>query len=317
MISSWQDRRAIRAILGRDARSESVEDLQRRRNRRTLAFDLEEGAGRYVLKFYRRRALVETESRSLEFINGVKQVRTPRYCGRARRHFIQEFIEGTYLDELSREEPYERFKARCFEAIRVLAGIHTVGSADCDVDWLRNTFAPDLLRARLERARARLEGVGFPRYAELSGKRCDAWSPAISESRIAELTRDLQATQDACVLGHGDFQPRHMIFTATGDIYVVDWVNLSLVTPWYELAHLVRWFRREDHAELVAAYHEEMRRRGRLLELSEACVARLARSALAYERICIAKDLVRKLQTRAGAVHLAAFQSNMDALAEI
>ena len=107
--------------------------------------------------------------------------------------------------------------------------------------------------------------------------------------------RDLASTGDACVVGHGDFHPRHLVLTPDDRLFVVDWISMSLVTPWVELAHLLRWLSPAHHAAVTADYLEAMQRQGLLREVSPARAASLAASALLYDRLIVAKHRVRKL----------------------
>lgn len=43
---------------------------------------------------------------------------------------------------------------------------------------------------------------------------------------------------DEPVLGHGDFQPKNIIFQ-NSNLYPVDWMDFGLVLPWYELGNLL------------------------------------------------------------------------------
>jgi thiamine kinase-like enzyme len=118
------------------------------------------------------------------------------------------------------------------------------------------------------------------------------------------------------VLGHGDFQPRHLVRTPDDRLYVVDWVAMSLVTPWIELAHLLRWLAPAEREPVVAAYLEDVQRQGLLREVSLASAASLAASALVYGHLVAAKHMVRKLAGERRPGHVRAFQASLDALAE-
>ena len=91
---------------------------------------------------------------------------------------------------------------------------------------------------------------------------------------------------------------------------------MSRVTPWVELAHLLRWLAPAERSAVTAAYLEAAQRRGLLREVSEARSASLAASALLYDHLIVAKQMVRKLGRASRPGHLRSFRTSLDALAE-
>jgi aminoglycoside phosphotransferase (APT) family kinase protein len=118
------------------------------------------------------------------------------------------------------------------------------------------------------------------------------------------------------VLGHGDFHPRHLVQTPDGRLFVVDWMGMSLVTPWTELAHLLPWLAPEERDAVTAAYLEAMQKHGLLREVSPARGASLAASGLVLHHLIAAKQMVRKLGRAPRPGHLRTFRASLDALAE-
>ena len=144
----------------------------------------------------------------------------------------------------------------------------------------------------------------------------ERWRRAFGEPRIERLVRELASTGDACVLGHGDFHPRHLLLTPDDRLFVVDWIAMSLVTPWIELAHLLRWLPHSQYDAVTAAYLEAMQRQGLLRDVSLVQGATLAASALLYDHLIVAKHGVRKLAGPGQPGHVTAFRASLDALAE-
>ena len=118
------------------------------------------------------------------------------------------------------------------------------------------------------------------------------------------------------MLGHGDYQPRHLLRSPDDRLFVVDWIAMSLVSPWIELAHLLRWLAPAERDAVTAAYLEAVQGRGLLREVSAARSTALAASGLLYDHLIVAKQMVRKLGRACRPSHLRAFRASLDALAE-
>jgi hypothetical protein len=315
MLAKLRDARAVRAILGRSARVSARRDLQRRRNRRSVAVELADGSC-VMLKYYWRAELVAKEAARLQAANALGAIDTPRLRGATRHHLVQDFIPGEGLDVFAKRTPREARLALFQRAAHVLATIHGSPRPAPGSVRLTEAFAPERLAAHLRRAWDEIETSGFARWQARQGSVPERWRRAFGEPRIAALVRDLASTGDACVVGHGDFHPRHLVLTPDDRLFVVDWIAMSLVTPWVELAHLLRWLPAAQHAVLTADYLEAMQRRGLLRDVSPARAASLAASALVYDRLIVAKHRVRKLAALGQTQHVKTFRASLDALAE-
>ena len=316
MFTELRDARAVRVILGRKARIASRRMLQQRRNRRSVAVELADGS-RFVVKYYWRAALVAQEAARLAVANAFPAVDTPRLRGSTRHHLLQDLVPGEEFDaiakRLSREDRLPLFT----RAAGVLAAIH--GSKRPTVAGLRlaEPCAPAHLAARMRRAWNEIEANGFCRWEAQQGSVPERWRRAFGELRIERLVRELASTGDACVLGHGDFHPRHLLVTPDDRLFVVDWIAMSLVTPWIELAHLLlRRLPLAQYDAVTAAYLEAMQRQGLLRDVSLVQGATLAASALLYDHLIVAKHGVRKLAGPGQPGQVAAFRASLDALAE-
>jgi hypothetical protein len=315
VLAELRDAAAVRTLLGRQARVVSRRELQRRRNRRTVAAVLADGA-QIVVKYYWRGELVEQEAVRLQAANAFESVDTPRLLGRTRHHLVQEFVAGEALDVFAKRTPREARLVLFTRAARVLATIHACKREALACVRLSEEYAPEGLAAQMRRAWREIESRGFARWEAQQGSVPERWRRAFGEARIERLVRELAASGDACVLGHGDFQPRHLVLTADDRLYVVDWIAMSLVSPWVELAHLLRWLPLAQHASVTDAYLEVMQRRALLADVSPARAASLCASALDYDRLMVAKHRVRKLAGVDPSEPAAGFRASLDALAE-
>ena len=315
MLADLRDARAVRAILGRNARVTSRRELQRRRNRRSVAVELADGA-RFVVKYYWRAELVAQEAVRLEAANSLESIDTPRLRGSTRHHLLQDFVPGEGLDAITKRTPRKDRLTLFTRAARVLAAIHGCKRAALGAVRLSEPCAPENLAAHMRRAWGEIETHGFARWEAQQGSVPERWRRAFGEQRIARLVRELASTGDACVLGHGDFHPRHLVLTPDDRLFVVDWIAMSLVTPWIELAHLLRWLTPAQHASVTAAYLEGMQRQNLLRNVSPEQGASLAASALHYDRLIVAKHRVRKLAGVGQLDHITTFRASLDALAE-
>jgi hypothetical protein len=315
VLAELRDARALKAILGSRARILSRRELQRRRNRRSLALELA-GGTTVVLKYYWRPALAEEEAARLAVANGFAAVSTPRLRGATRHHLVQDFVPGEGLDVLAKGMPGES-RVRLFaRAARVLAAIHATPRAAVGSLALGEPYAPALLEARLRRAWQAVETRGFACWEAKLGSVPASWRRACDEARIRTLAGELGATREDCVVGHGDYQPRHVVRTPDDRLFVVDWIAMSFVSPWVELAHLLRWLPPADREIVIAAYLEDVQRQGRLREVSLARARSLARSALLCDHLVVAKHMVRKLAGAGQPGHVRAFRASLEALAE-
>ena len=315
MLAELRDARALRTILGRELRVVSRRDLQRRRSRRSVAVELADGSC-FVLKYDWRASRVALESSRLGAANLLEGIDTPRLRGSSRHHLVQDFVPGEGLDALVKRAAGDARLALFLRAARVLAAIHGSRRAVPAALRLSEPCAPGRLAARVRRAWHEIEARGFPRWEIQQGSVPAGWRRAFGEQRINQLVADLGATGDGCVLGHGDYQPRHLLRAPDDRIFVVDWIAMSLVTPWIELAHLLRWLAPADRDAVTGAYLEAVQQRGLLREVSAARAASLAASGLLYDHLIVAKQMVRKLGRACSPGQLRAFRGSLDALAE-
>jgi hypothetical protein len=315
LLAELRETRALRAVLGPGARVASRRDLQRRRNRRSVAIELADGS-RFVVKYDWRAERVAREASRLAAANRLAGVETPRLRGATRHHLVQDFVSGEGLDALAKDAAGEARVALFLRAARVLAAIHGSRRAALGEIELPEPCAPGLLAERVQRAWHEIEARGFARWEAQQGSVPAGWRRALDEDRIRRLVADLAAAGDACVLGHGDFQPRHLLRSQGDRIFVVDWIAMSRVSPWIELAHLLRWLAPGERGAVIAAYLEAVQRQGLLREVSAARSAALAASGLLYDHLIAAKQMVRKLGRACRPAHLRTFRSGLDALAE-
>ena len=312
MLAELRDARALRAILGRETRIASRRDLQRRRNRRSVAVELADGSC-FVVKYDWRAERVAQETSRLGAANLLEGIDTPRLRGSTRHHLVQDFVPGEGLDALAKRAAGEARVALFLRAACVLAVIH--GSRTAALA-LPEPCAPGRLAERIRRAWREIETRGFARWETQQGSLPAGWRRALGEARIERLVGDLGTSGEACVLGHGDYQPRHLLRSPDDRLFVVDWIAMSWVTPWIELAHLLRWLAPAERDAVTAAYLEAAQRRGLLREVSAARSAALAASGLLFDHLIVAKQMVRKLGRACRPSHLQAFRSSLDALAE-
>jgi hypothetical protein len=315
LLEALREARALKRVLGPEARIESRRDLQRRRSRRSVAVELVDGS-RFMVKYDWRAERVAQEAARLGAANLLEGIDTPRLRGSTRHYLVQEFVEGEGLDALASRCAGEARVSLLVRVARVLAAIHGSRLAASAALTLPEPCAPERLSARVRRAWREIETRGFPRWEAQQGSVPPAWRRAVGEDLLARLVSDLGATGDGCVLGHGDFQLRHLLQSADGRLFVVDWIAMSRVTPWVELAHLLRWLQPAERSAVTAAYLEAAQRRGLLRELSQARSASLAESALLYDHLIVAKQMVRKLARACRPGHLRSFRTSLDALAE-
>ncbi len=315
MLEPLREARALKAVLGPAARVRSRRELQRRRSRRSVAVELMDGS-RFVVKYDLRAERVAQEASRLAIANGLEGIDTPRLRGSTRHHLVQDFVAGEGLDALARHSAGEARVELFARAARVLAAIHGSRSAAISALKLPEPCSPGRLAARVRRAWHEIEARGFPRWEAQQGSVPPAWRRAVGEDVLARLVADLGAAGDGCVLGHGDFQPRHLLRSPEGPLFVVDWIAMSRGSPWVELAHLLRWLGPAEREAVTATYLEAAQRRGLLREVSAARSASLAASGLLYDHLIVAKQMVRKLGRACRESHLRSFRTSLDALAE-
>jgi len=314
VTASWSELRALRTVLGKKARVASRRELQRRRSRRSVAVELADGAC-VVVKYDERAERVTQEAARLGAANRLEGVDTPRLRGATRHYLVQDFVAGEGLDALARRSQGET-RRRLFErAAVVLAAIHGSRRAAAALD-LSEPCAPGRLGERVRRAWREIETRGFPRWEAQQGSVPASWRRAFEEQAASRLVSDLAAAGEACVLGHGDFQPRHLLHSPDDRLFVVDWIAMAWLCPWIELAHLLRWLAPAERSAVTAAYLEAAQKRGLLREVSAARSAALAESALRYDHLIVAKQMVRKLGRAPQPGHLRSFRSSLEALAE-
>jgi hypothetical protein len=314
MTAAWSELRALKTVLGTTASVASRRELQRRRSRRSIAVELSDGAC-FVVKYDDRAARVAQEVSRLTVANRLEEIDTPRLRGATRHYLVQDFVSGEGLDALAKRLRGED-RRRLFErAAAVLAAIHGSRPAAASLD-LSEPCAPARLAERVRRAWREIETRGFPRWEDHQGRLPASWRRAFDERAGSRLVSDLAAAGEACVLGHGDFQARHLIQTSDDRLFVVDWIAMAWLCPWVELAHLLRWLAPEERGAVTAAYLEAAQKRGLLREVSPARSAALAESALRYDHLIVARQMVRKLARTPQPGHLRSFRSSLDALAE-
>jgi aminoglycoside phosphotransferase (APT) family kinase protein len=314
VLASWTEARAVKTVLGA-VRIASRRELQRRRNRYTVVLELGEGS-RCVLKWLRDAEAVQAEAVRLAAANALGAIETPRLLGVNRHCLVQEFVAGDSLDALARSAtPIERARLVARGA-RVLAAIHAAKLPASSPLALAESAAPARLLPRLREAWASVRSAGFARWQALHGELPEAWRGCLDDARLEELARELAASGKACVLGHGDFHPRHLLLTPEGTLCVVDWSAMALVSPWLELGQLLRWSGGPRREIVIEAYREEAEARGVVRGISAARARELANGALTVARLLVAKQMVRKLGAGPKPAHLEIFRANLDGLAE-
>jgi hypothetical protein len=236
--------------------------------------------------------------------------------GSTKHFLVQDFVPGEGLDALAKRAEGEDRVALFLRAARVLAAIDGSRHAASGALKLAESCALERVDARVRRAWREIEANGFAHWEARQGSVPAAWRRAFGEERIARLVSDLGATGDGCVLGHGDYQPRHLVRTPDDRLFVVDWIAMSLVTPWIGLAHLLRWLAPGARDAVTAGYLEAAQRRGLLGGVSAARSAALAESGLLYDHLIVAKQMVRKLGGECRPAQLRTFRASLDALAE-
>lgn len=315
MLEPLREARAVKAVLGPEARVTSRRELQRRRSRRSVAVELADGSC-VVVKYDWRAERVAQEASRLGAANLLEGIDTPRLRGATRHYLVQDFVPGEGLDALAKRAAGEARVKLFLRAARVLAAIHGSRPAALGALKLTEPCAPGRLAARVRRAWHEIEARGFARWEAQQGSVPAGWRRAFGKERLDRLIADLGATGDACVLGHGDYQPRHLLRSPDDRLFVVDWIAMSRVTPWIELAHLLRWLGPAERDAVTAGYLEAAQRRGLLREVSAARSAALAASGLLYDHLIVAKQMVRKLGRACRPSHLRSFRASLDALAE-
>ena len=198
-------------VLGPEARVASRRELQRRRSRRSVAVELADGS-RLVVKYDWRAERVAQEASRLGTANSLEGIDTPRLRGSTRHYLVQDFVAGDGLDALAKRSPGENSRrivpARGARARRDPR--QPARRARC-ADSSPSPARLDRLAARVRRAWREIETRGFPRWEAQQGAVPPAWRRAVDESVLARLVSDLGAAGEGCVLGHGDFQPRHLL----------------------------------------------------------------------------------------------------------
>jgi hypothetical protein len=314
VLAERREAHALRKMLGRDVRVVSRSELQERRNRRTWILDLADGS-RVVLKWYRRPGIAPDEAQRLAAANGLEGILTPRLLGGSRHHLVQECLAGEPLDRLARHSTPAGRVTITARAAGVLAAIHAAKLVALRTLLVAETCTPRALAEQLERARRLVAGPGLERWQALMGPVPAAWRAGLEAARFSGLGAALGASGESCVLGHGDFHLRHVLRTPDDRLGVVDWSGLSLVSPWLELAQLLRWHSPEGRAEVTQAYLVAAHSHGLLRGTVLADARSLAERALVATQLLLARRMVRKLRPGARASHLDSFRASLDALA--
>jgi len=291
----WADlraRRALARILGPHARIAKSVLLRRRSHSRVWRFDLEGGVAT-VLKWKEPNERAEREARHLRAINAVAEIRSPRLLGCDGPYLAQEFRAGRSLRKLRAELPGPKYRAQVFAVVRALAAIHAARDQVLAAAAPRERMTRRALESRLRRARAEIEAEGLGRPRGDCSAPTDAWRAALSAACLETLVADLHAERPEAVLGHGDFHSGNLLVGDDGEVVVLDWGQLSLATPWCDLAHPLLALQEADRADAVDHYLVAARARGLLAGLEPERAQRLARSGMAYTLLITAKDWLR------------------------
>jgi aminoglycoside phosphotransferase (APT) family kinase protein len=306
--------KAIRGILGEGTRIARVTDLHRTRRGRTLLVELEGEPGRVVLKRCREPAGCLREVRNLAAINRVVEAHTPRYLGEWENYFVEEFVDGEPAPRILESRDAQR-AARCCEAVvRNLAAIHAGRETAAKTVDLDARFTRERVERRVRSCWERIEGVGFPAYERRCGSVPEAWRRVFSENLVTRLVRDVAASGDEAVLGHGEYHGDHLILASSGDAYAVDWGTMALASPWYDLAYPLLMAPSGDRRAIVAGYLEPMQQRGHLRGISQRRADELAASGILYHELIEAQRTANRLRARGEARWGDRFRGILDSL---
>ena len=319
MTPLWAElraRRALARILGPHARIGRSVLLKSRTHTRVWRFDVEGGAAT-VLKWKQPDARAEREARHLRAINAVADVPSPRLLGCEGPYLAQEFRVGRPLRKLRAQLSYPEYRAQIFAVVRALAAIHSARDAVLAAAAPRERMTRRAIESRLRRARAEIEAAGLGRARGDGTAAPAAWRVALSAGCLETLVADLHAERPEAVLGHGDFHPGNLLVGEDAGLVVLDWGQLSLATPWCDLAHPLIALQAADQTAAVEHYLAAARARGLLAGLEPAQAQRLARSGMAYTLLMMAKDWLRSGRAPRGARRARDLGARLDAVSAL
>lgn len=236
-----------------------------------------------VAKVLFRSRIATNEARALRSISKICDLRIPSVFGQRDGVLIEEFIEGQTWHELIEAFPRRRFAPEYRRAVDALVDLHSKAAQTTFVgnpSPFRESKLRKLLNIRLDL----LETRGLEEYekiADIPGH----WRDALEAVDVERIVDDLSVENGHHCLIHGDFKPDNLMITTRGDVAVLDWQEVTVGSPWYELAHLLPGTSGSLQNELLERYVRAARDRGMFKGLRASRASALFTSGLIFEEL--------------------------------
>lgn len=244
----------------------------------------ERKSGRSVIaKVSLRPRSAVNEAAALRRIAKVGGVRAPQLYGQRDGVIIEEFIDGEPWHKAMQRFPRRQFAAEYRRAIDELIGLHTI--------TLSTTYAGNPSQFRLTKLRKMLgmrlnvlKTDGVDTYRKV-GRVPTRWLDALDAVDVEQVASELSIENGYHCLIHGDFKPDNLLLASDGELAVLDWQEVTLGSPWYELAHLFPGTSPRLREELFERYIQGVKAKGLFKGLRTARANKLLDSGLIFEEL--------------------------------
>ncbi|MCK5459855.1 phosphotransferase [Candidatus Parcubacteria bacterium] len=319
-MREFRHKAIIKSILGANIEIEKVFILNNFGSGNILVFQLKGKKVKYLLKSYNEQKYIDRETKNLKNINDITIFNKPKYFGKYKNFYIQEYIKGDLFQNLIKKSPNKNLEKYYLSAVENLTIIHTSSNYVKDKRKLNRVFFPAGLKKRLDIAFNLIQSFGFIFYKEAVGEINEKWIKAIKKIKIEKLINDLKIEKSDYFLGHGDYKPNNIIFTKDKKIFIIDWLGMSKAQPWYDLAYLLALLDLNKRFQFFEIYFNIMREKGYLLKMSKVKAKRLFKSGIIFQEIIRAKSnahLIKKGKTQKELCHIKEFKNALDGLLNI
>ena len=319
-MREFRHKAIIKSILGANIEIEKVFILNNFGSGNILVFQLKGKKVKYLLKSYNEQKYIDRETKNLKNINDITIFNKPKYFGKYKNFYIQEYIEGDLFRNLLDSLPDKNLEKYYLSAVKNLVIIHTASDYVKDKRKLNRMFFSAPLRKQLNNFFNKIQNVGFISYKDAVGEINEKWIQAMKKVKIEKLINDLKVEKSDYFLGHGDYKPNNIIFTKDKKIFVIDWLGMSKAQPWYDLAYLLALLDLNKRFQFFEIYFNTMREKGYLLKMTKIKAKKLFKSGIIFQEITRTKSnahLIEKGKTQKELHHIEEFKNALDGLLNI
>ncbi|MDA3839990.1 MAG: phosphotransferase [Patescibacteria group bacterium] len=306
----------IQKILHKKIQIEKIYELKHPGSSSTKVFTIKNSKEKYLLKSYESQKHTNQETKNLFNIELIDVFDKPKYVGRYKKHYIQEYVDGLLFQNLVDKLSSKYLHKHYLMAVENLVLIHSSKNNLKDKRKVSRVFEEKPLERRLNEAIVLIKKIGIPSYKEIVGSSNPKWDNFLKNVNISNITQSLKISGDNYFLGHGDYKPNNIIFGANKKIFTIDWLGMSKAQPWYDLAYLLVHLKKTEKDKYLKHYFKKMKEEDLLQNLTIERARRLFKNGIIFQQIIRAESNCYRIKSKSDKHHIKEFKEALDELSK-